>query len=73
MLSCVGFVPQALSFHDFLAYPLSGMYVKLPLSSAQRTMKALLRIEKGVADIPLLTPLLDKLCWRFLVVAKKPE
>ena len=69
----VGFREVVASQHDFLAYPLSGMYIDLPLSRSAFAMKFLTRVEHKLSRIPLVTPLLNMFSWRLLVVAVKPN
>jgi ubiquinone/menaquinone biosynthesis C-methylase UbiE len=69
----VGFRDIVASRHDFLAYPLSGMYIDLPLSRSAFTMKFLTHVEQKLSRIPLATPLLNLFSWRLLVVAVKPN
>ena len=69
----VGFRAILTSQHDFLAYPLSGMYIDLPLSRSAFAMKFLTRVEHKLSRIPLVTPLLNMFSWRLLVVAVKPN
>lgn len=69
----VGFTDVVASQHDFLAYPLSGMYIDLPLSRSALVMKLLTRIEHGLSRIPVVTPLINLFSWRLLVVAVKPN
>lgn len=69
----VGFSEIHTSQHDFLAYPLSGMYIDLPLSRSVFAMKLLTEFERRLCRLPLLKPLLNLLSWRLLVVAVKPK
>ena len=67
-----GFGHIVASQHDFLAYPISGMYIDLPLSRSRVAMKALTHVEHVLCRLPLLRPVLDLFSWRLLVVAVKP-
>lgn len=69
----VGFKEVVASQHDFLAYPLSGMYIDLPLSRSALAMKFLTRVEQKLSGIPLVMPLINLFSWRLLVVAVKPN
>jgi ubiquinone/menaquinone biosynthesis C-methylase UbiE len=69
----VGFKDIVASRHDFLAYPLSGMYIDLPLSRSVIAMKFLTRFEQELSRIPLVMPLINLFSWRLLVVAVKPN
>jgi len=68
----VGFVDLAVSAHDFLAYPLSGMYMALPWSGSRRLMRALLGAEHALERLWPLRPLWDALAWRLLFSARRP-
>ena len=68
-----GFTGISSSFHDFLAYPLSGMYINLPLSRSQSAMKFLTRFENKLEHWPILKSITDIFAWRLLVVATKPN
>ena len=72
LLTEVGFIDITTSFHDFLAYPLSGMYLNLPLGRSRTTMKFLTQLESKLERLPGLKLLFDLFTWRFLVVATKP-
>jgi ubiquinone/menaquinone biosynthesis C-methylase UbiE len=69
----VGFRDIVASQHDFLAYPLSGMYINLPLSRSPFAMKLFTRVEHALSHLPLLRPVLDLISWRLMVVAVKPR
>jgi ubiquinone/menaquinone biosynthesis C-methylase UbiE len=69
----VGFKDILASQHDFLAYPLSGMYIDLPLSRSASAMKLLTSLERQLCRLPLLKPVINLLSWRLLVVAVKPK
>lgn len=71
-LAEVGFVDLAVSAHDFLAYPLSGMYMALPWSGSRRLMRALLGIEDALRRLRPLRPVWDVLAWRMLFSARRP-
>jgi SAM-dependent methyltransferase len=68
-----GFVDIAASAHDFLAYPLSGMYMALPWSRSRRLMQGLLGVERALTRVAPLRPLWDALAWRVLFTARAPE
>jgi len=68
-----GFTEISSSFHDFLAYPLSGMYINLPLSRSRSAMKFLTRLENKLERWTILKPITDVFAWRLLVVATKPN
>ena len=67
-----GFTNIVASQHDFLAYPISGMYINLPLSRSRVAMKLLTRIEQVLGGLSVLRPVLEIFSWRLLVVAVKP-
>ena len=67
----VGFRDIVASQHDFLAYPLSGMYIDLPLSRSAFAMKILTSLERRLSSVTLLKPVIHLLSWRLLVVAVK--
>jgi SAM-dependent methyltransferase len=71
VLKAVGFERIAWSAHDFLAYPLSGNYVALPLGKSRSIMSGLCRVEDLLARIKLLRPVMASISWRLLVVAHK--
>jgi len=68
-----GFTGIRTALHDFLAYPLSGMYMDLPLSRSRTAMTLLTRLESRLEGVPLLKPIRDFFAWRLLVVAVKPK
>jgi hypothetical protein len=68
-----GFRNIVASQHDFLAYPLSGMYIDLPLSRSRLAMKVLTSVEQALGRLPLLKPVFNLFSWRLLVVAVKPR
>jgi SAM-dependent methyltransferase len=67
-----GFGEISTSFHDFLAYPLSGMYIDLPLSKSRTAMQFLTRFEGQVERWSILKKITNLFAWRLLVVASKP-
>jgi len=71
-LGQVGFVGVVSGFHDFFAYPLSGMYMELPWSRSRAVMAGLSAIERGLCRLTALRPLFDLVSWRLSVVAVKP-
>jgi len=68
-----GFTGISSSFHDFLAYPLSGMYINLPLGRSRSAMKFLTRLESKLERWTIFKPITDLFAWRLLVVASKPK
>ncbi len=72
-LSEAGFREVSSRFHDFLAYPLSGMYIGLPWSGSRAVMGSLAAIEGALARLTPLRPLFDRVAWRLLVVATRPR
>jgi SAM-dependent methyltransferase len=70
-LGDAGFVEVASSAHDFLAYPLSGMYMGLPWSRSPRVMGALVALEERLARVRPLRPLWQALAWRVLFSARR--
>jgi SAM-dependent methyltransferase len=68
-----GFTGIRTAFYDFLAYPLSGMYMDLPLSRSKTAMRILTRLESRLERFPLLKPICDLFAWRLLVVAAKAK
>jgi len=72
-LRAAGFNEIETSVHDFLAYPLSGSYMRSPISGSPRVMRALSRLERGLASVKAIRPLCAAFSWRLLVVASKPE
>ena len=71
-LGTVGFADLAVSAHDFLAYPLSGMYMALPWSGSRPFMRALLAVERALERLRPLRPVWDVLAWRVLFSARRP-
>ena len=71
-LARCGFTGVRGEFRDFLAYPLTGMYMALPWSEWRGLFQALWAIESGLVRFALLRPLFDLVSWRLLVVAEKP-
>jgi SAM-dependent methyltransferase len=68
----VGFVEIGATTHDFLAYPLSGMYMELPWSRSRRVMRALIALERRLELLALLRPFWAALSWRVLFTAQRP-
>jgi SAM-dependent methyltransferase len=71
-LRTVGFADVTTTAHDFLAYPLSGMYMPLPWSRSRRVMRALLWLERRLERLAVLRPLWSALAWRVLFSARRP-
>ncbi|HEY3067716.1 MAG TPA: methyltransferase domain-containing protein [Methylomirabilota bacterium] len=71
-LAHVGFTEIRTSLHDFLAYPLSGNYIRSPLSGSPRILGALSRCEQALTGCPGVRHLGKWFAWRILVVAEKP-
>ena len=67
-----GFVEVNAVPHDFLAYPLSGMYMELPWSRSRRAMRALIGLETRLDRLAFLRPVWDALAWRVLFTARRP-
>ena len=67
-----GFVEVHAVASDFLAYPLSGMYMQLPWSRSRRTMRALIGLESRLDRLTFLRPVWDALSWRVLFTARRP-
>jgi hypothetical protein len=67
-----GFGGVAISAHDFLAYPLTGMYVDLPLGRSQAAMVRLSRLESRLEQWAPVRALARLVAWRWLIVATKP-
>jgi len=67
-----GFVQVTAVACDFLAYPLSGMYMELPWSRSRRAMRTLIGLERRLDRLSVLRPLWDALSWRVLVTARRP-
>lgn len=55
------------TWHDFLAYPLTGCYAGSYFSKYAGFMKVLARIEDLLQRIPLIRNMCDFFCWRVLV------
>jgi SAM-dependent methyltransferase len=72
VLRDAGFVQVTAVACDFLAYPLSGMYMELPWSRSQRAMRALISLERRLDRLSVLRPLWDALSWRVLFTARRP-
>src|SRR4030095_9146588 len=64
LLSEVGLAAISTSLHDCLAYPLSGSYMRSPLSGSASIMRTLWRLEQAVTALPLMTPVRDLFAWR---------
>ncbi|MDX2169356.1 MAG: class I SAM-dependent methyltransferase [Deltaproteobacteria bacterium] len=71
-LRAAGFRDLTVSAHDFLAYPLTGMYMALPWSGSRRVMRALLGLERGLDRVAVLRPLWNACAWRVLFGATRP-
>lgn len=71
-LRATGFADVAVTAHDFLAYPLSGMYMSLPWSRSRRVMRALLGLERRLDAVAPLRPLWRALAWRVCFTAHRP-
>lgn len=67
-----GFVEVHAVASDFLAYPLSGMYMQLPWSRSRRTMRALIGLESRLDRLTFLRPVWNALSWRVLFTARRP-
>jgi SAM-dependent methyltransferase len=67
-----GFVDVTATAHDFLAYPLSGMYMALPWSRSRAVMRILLELESRLDRISPLRALWQALSWRVLFTARRP-
>jgi ubiquinone/menaquinone biosynthesis C-methylase UbiE len=67
-----GFEKVSISHHDWLAYPLSGMYMDLPVGRWRRAIVSLLHAEERLERWRAIKPLADALSWRVMVVATKP-
>ena len=67
-----GYAEISTAAHDFLAYPLSGMYMALPWSRSRRAMRALIGLESGLDRLTFLRPIWDALSWRVLFTARRP-
>jgi SAM-dependent methyltransferase len=67
-----GFSDVVATAHDFLAYPLSGMYMALPWSRSRRVMRALVAVERRLAGVASLRPVWDALAWRVCFSARRP-
>jgi SAM-dependent methyltransferase len=68
----VGFENVSVSHHDWLAYPLSGMYMDLPVGRWRGAIVSLLRAEDRLERWRVIKPLTEALSWRVMVVATKP-
>lgn len=72
-LADVGFTDIRTSFHDFLAYPLSGNYVDLPFGRSRKVTAFLWRLEQRLARQSALGRLWAPVSWRVLVVATRTD
>lgn len=70
-LRATGFANIRATWHDFLAYPLSGMYMALPWSRSRRVMRGLIAIEGALERLAFLAPLWNALSWRALITAER--
>jgi SAM-dependent methyltransferase len=66
-----GFTDIETSFHDFLAYPLSGNYMNLPLGRSRRAIGFLWRLEQRLVGQKALAKVWRAMSWRLLIVAHK--
>jgi SAM-dependent methyltransferase len=71
-LHAAGFADVETRSHDFLAYPLSGMYLDLPWSRSRGVMRALIGLERGLDRLTFMRPLWRALSWRVLFSARRP-
>jgi ubiquinone/menaquinone biosynthesis C-methylase UbiE len=71
-LRASGFENVSISYHDWLAYPLSGMYMDLPVGHWRGAIVSLLHAEERLERWRAIKPLADALSWRVMVVATKP-
>ncbi|HTO90022.1 MAG TPA: class I SAM-dependent methyltransferase [Candidatus Sulfotelmatobacter sp.] len=67
-----GFTDFRTRFFDFLAYPLTGMYMPLPWSGWRLPFRVLWAIESGLDRSRRIRPLLDSVSWRLLMTARRP-
>ena len=67
-----GFTHCSLTWHDFLAYPLSGNYLRSPLSRSRAVMSYLSQLEDKLEHCSPFSHLREWFSWRVLVVATKP-
>jgi SAM-dependent methyltransferase len=58
------------SWHEPLAYPLTGCYAGGPLGRHPAPFELLMAVEERLLAVPVLGRLLVPLCWRLLVVAR---
>jgi len=72
ILQDTGFTDIRIGFYDFLAYPLSGMYIDLPFSRSRTAMKLLIRLESALQRLSFLKLIFNLFAWRLVVVASKP-
>lgn len=73
LLTGAGFAEIAASRHDFLAYPLSGNYLRFPLGRSRSVISLLLKVEQTLSVVPLLRSVLGMFAWRMLIVSVKPS
>lgn len=66
------FAEVAASAHDFLAYPLSGMYMAFPWSRSRLVMRALIGLESRLERVGFLRRVWSALAWRVLFTARRP-
>ena len=71
-LERAGFTNIAGRSSDFLAYPLTGMYMPLPWSGWRGAFRALWALESGLDRAVPLRPILDAVSWRLLLTATRP-
>ena len=73
LLTETGLTGISTSYYDFLAYPLSGMYLDLPLGRSRSAMELLTRLESRLERWSALKLFFDLFAWRLLVVATKTK
>lgn len=71
-LARCGFLGVRGGFRDFLAYPLTGMYMALPWSEWRGLFRALCLAESAIERVASLRPACDLVSWRLLLAAEKP-
>lgn len=72
-LAEAGFTGVEISTHDALAYPLSGMYMDLPLGRSRPAMEFLTRLESRLERWSVFRVIFRLVAWRWLIVATKPR
>jgi len=72
ILTHCGFTRTRSELSDFLAYPLTGMYMSLPWSNWRGLFRFLYRVEGRLARVRFLRPAYDAVSWRLMVIADKP-